>query len=171
MVQDHELVPGVRAAALAPPERLSLAAIRLIAMGRGQCPGVARAFDDLLGTQGKVALKGLATLARLLPQESRRGLCLGWICVRGVSWDEAAILALLEGAQRSDADAVALWLGRLGLPAASHDLRKGLAWSAAAFAVSGKAFDPAVAHLTRAERSNRTQIRDQIETQIGPLGS
>lgn len=170
MVRDDELVPGVKAAALAASERLTLTALRLIAAGRSQCPALSRSFDGHLGVQGRTAFRGILALARLLPLESRRKLSLGWICVKGVTWDEAAILALLEAAQRSDADAIAVWMQRLGLETPSRELKKGLAWAAAAFAVSDKAFDPEIATLTRASPSRRTQMRDQIEAQIGPLG-
>jgi hypothetical protein len=170
MVHEHELVPGARIAALEPSERLALGALRLIAAGRSSCPAVIRSFDDRLGCQGASALKGLTTVARLLPAESKRKLCLGWLCVRGVTWDEAAILGLLEAAQRSDAEGVTTWLERLGVDEASRELRKGLAWAVAGFVVTGKGFDPAVAHLTRIEISRAAQMRDQIETQIGPMG-
>lgn len=169
MVQEHELVPGVQVAALGETERLVVGAVRLIGVGRGQCPALARAFDDRLGVRGGPTLKGLRNLATLLPAESARKLTLGWLCVRGLTWDEAAILALLEAAQRADAGDMGLWFARLGVASPSRDIRRAAAWAVAAFVISGKGVDPSTAHLTRSQPSRTIRIRDQIESQIGPL--
>ena len=77
------------------------------------------------------------------------------------------ILAMLEAAQRSDSVGISRWLGRLGIPQMGPVLQRGIAWSAAAFAVADKPFDRDVANLTRASTSSMTQVREQIETQFG----
>ena len=166
-MNDHEIVPGVVIAALGPSERLLLGGLRLIASGRGRCPMLVRGFESLLGSQGSGAAQGAAILAERLCAESGRKLTLGWMSIRGVTWDEAAILALLEAAQRTDAPAIARWMSRLGIASPSPALQRGLAWTAAAFSVAGKPFDPDVATLTQVKRSRIAQIRDQIETQFG----
>lgn len=165
-MHDHELIPGVALGGLGPSERLMIGALRLIASGRGRCPMLTRAFETHLGSQGAAAAQGASILAHALSAESKRKLTLGWMCVRGLTWDEAAILAMLEAAQRSDTHGIARWLSRLGVGTPSVALQRGLAWSAAAFAVAGKAFDPDVARLTRAQTSPTSQLRDQIETQM-----
>jgi hypothetical protein len=170
MVEQHELIPGVALAALGTPERLVVGSLRLIGSGRRECPVLVQAFEDQLGSQAEAGLDGLITLATCLPLESGRKLTLGWLCVRGVTWDEAAILAMIEAAQRSDAGDIARWLGRLGVTQPSAPLQRGLAWISAALSIADRAFDPSVAHLTRAEVSRAAQLRTQIEAQIGPLG-
>lgn len=166
-MNEHEIVPGVQVHALGASERLFLGGLRLVASGRGRCPMLVRAFESLLGSQGASAAQGTAILADKLCGESGRKLTLGWMSVRRVTWDEAAILAMLEAAQRADAQAIARWLSRLGIGQPSPALQRGLAWTAAAFAVAGKRFDPDVATLTQAKASRTTQLRDQIESQLG----
>lgn len=163
----HEIIPGVQVCALGASERLFLGGLRLIASGRGRCPMLARAFESLLGSQGAGAAQGATILADRLCAESGRKLTLGWMCIRGVTWDEAAILAMVEAAQRADAPAIARWLSRLGIGHPSPALQRGLAWTAAAFDVAGERFDPDVATLTQAKASRTTQLRDQIESQLG----
>ena len=113
----------------------------------------------------------MTLLAHSLSSDSRRNLTLGWLCVRGVTWDEAAILAMLEAAQRSDSSAIAKWRSRLGIGQPSPVLQRGVVWSAAAFAVAGRPFDRDVANLTRASTSSLGQVREQIETQFGNRGA
>ena len=169
-MQDHELIPGVNLCALGASERLMLGALRLIAAGRGRCPRLVEAFESHLGSQGVTAARGATILAHALSSESQRKLTLGWLCVRGVTWDEAAILAMLEAAQRSDAADISKWLTRLGIAQASPVMQRGITWSAAAFVVAGKPFDRDIANLTRASTSPLTQVREQIETQFGNRG-
>lgn len=166
-MQDHELIPGVMLGALGVSERLMVGALRLIVAGRGRCPRLTQAFENHLGSQGATGARGATLLAHGLAGESQRKLTLGWLCVRGVTWDEAAILAMLEAAQRSDAQGIARWLSRLSIASPSPVLQRGVAWSAAAFSVAGQPFDPDVASLTRASCSAMAQVRDQIETQFG----
>jgi hypothetical protein len=166
-MHDHEIIPGVSLGALGLSERLMIGGLRLIAAGRGKCPNLGRAFENHLGSQGSVAAHGAGLLAQGLCSESERKLTLGWMCVRGVTWDEAAILGMLEAAQRSDAPRIARWLSRLGVGSPGPMLQRGIAWSAAAFSVAGKPFDPDVEMLTRAQTSPTSQLREQIETQMG----
>lgn len=165
-MHDHEIIPGVALGALGLSERLMIGAIRMIGAGRGKCPNLSGAFENHLGSQGEAGAQGANILAYALCAESQRKLTLGWLCVRGVTWDEAAILAMLEAAQRADSAGVARWLSRLGVGAPSPALQRGIAWSAAAFAIAGKAFDPDVASLTRAQTSATGQLREQVETQM-----
>ncbi len=165
-MNDDEILPGVTLTALGISERLMIGGLRLIAAGRGRCPNLTRAFENHLGSQGATAAQGAAILAHALCAESQRKLTLGWLCVRGVTWDEAAILALLEAAQRSDTPGIVRWLKRLGIAAPSPALQRGLAWSSAAFLIAGKPFDPDVARLTHAEKSATANLRTQIETQM-----
>ena len=169
-MQDHELIPGVALGALGASERLMIGALRLIAAGRGRCPMLTNAFETHLGSQGVTAARGATILAHALSSESQRKLTLGWLCVRGMTWDEAAILAMLEAAQRSDAPDVSKWLKRLGITQASPVMQRGITWSAAAFVVAGKPFDRDVANLTRASTTPLGQVREQIETQFGNGG-
>jgi hypothetical protein len=169
-MQDHELIPGVALGALGVSERLVIGAMRLIGAGRGRCPMLSQAFENHLGSQGSAGARGVVLLTHALASESQRKLTLGWLCVRGVTWDEAGILALLEAAQRSDAQGIARWLSRLGVGQPSAVLQRGIAWTAAAFSVAGQPFDPDVASLTRASTSAMARLRDQIETQIGEGG-
>lgn len=166
-MQDHELIPGVMLEALGASERLMIGSLRMIAAGRGRCPVLTSAFESHLGSQGVAAARGATILAHALSSESKRKLTLGWLCVRGVTWDEAGILAMLEAAQRSDSPAIAKWLSRLGIAQPSPVLQRGIAWSAAAFAVTSRPFDSDVAKLTRASTSPLGQVREQIETQLG----
>ncbi len=168
-MHDHEIIPGVALGALGVSERLVVGSLRLIAAGRGKCPNLGRAFENHLGSQGPIAVHGASLLAHSLCSESERKLTLGWLCVRGVTWDEAAILALLEAAQRSDSQRIARWLSRLGVDQPSPMLQRGIAWSAAAFSVAGKPFDRDVETLTRAQASPTSQLREQIETQMGGI--
>lgn len=169
-MQNHELIPGVMLGALGVSERLMIGALRLIAAGRGRRPKLTQAFENHLGSQAHVAARGATILAYTLSSESRRKLTLGWLCVRGVTWDEAAILALLEAAQRSEPEGIVRWLSRLSIGQPSPVMQRGIAWSAAAFAVAEQTFDPDVANLTRASRSAIGQVREQIETQFGDRG-
>ena len=170
-MQDHELIPGVALGALGVSERLMIGALRLIAAGRGRCPMLTQAFENHLGSQGGAGARGATLLAHGLASESRRKLTLGWLCVRGVTWDEAAILAMMEAAQRSDSKDIAKWLARLGIDSPSPVMQRGIAWSAAAFSVAGRPFDPDIAGITRAKgASAMSRLRDQIETQIGEGG-
>ena len=169
-MQDHELIPGVMLGALGGSERLMIGALRLIAAGRGRCPVLTNAFESQLGSQGMAGARGATILAHALSSESQRKLTLGWLCVRGVTWDEAAILAMLEAAQRTDSAGIARWLSRLGIGQPSPVLQRGIAWSAAAFSVAGKPFDRDVGNLTRASTSATAHIREQIETQFGERG-
>ena len=166
-MQDHELIPGVEIAALGASERLVIGAIRMIAAGRRKCPALTGAFETHLTSQGAAAAQGVTMLALALPAESQRKLTLGWLCVRGVTWDEAAILAVLEAAVRAEPREIAMWLTRLGVDAPSPLLQRGIAWTAAAFSIAEKPFDTDVARLTRAHASAMTHVRDQIETQFG----
>ncbi len=152
MSMEHELIPGVAIGALGSPERLALWGLRLIAAGRGDCPHLDRSFEDMLGSQGVTAVRGLTSIAQRLPKESGRPLTLGWLCVRGVTWDEAAILALLEGAQRSDVMTIDKWFRRLSIELPSPAIQRGLAWASASFSLSDCGFDPDIANLSRATR-------------------
>lgn len=163
---DHELIPGVAFNALGASERLMIGGLRLIAAGRGRCPNLTRALESHLGSQGAIAARGATLLAHSLCSESQRKLTLGWLCVRGVTWDEVAVLAMLEAAQRAQSKEIARWLTRLGIDAPSPVLQRGIAWSAAAFEVAGKPFDPDIASLIRARTTPSSHLRDQIETQM-----
>src|SRR5688572_7817445 len=87
MPEEHELIPGICLAALGAPERLLIGAMRLVGNGRRACPVMRGAFETQLGCQAGVGLNGLVTLAACLPLESGRKLTLGWLCVRGLTWD------------------------------------------------------------------------------------
>lgn len=152
MAFDHELIPGVEAVELGRSEWLALRAVRMVGAGRRHCPGLAAIFEERLGRQGSCALSGIAKLTERLPAESARRLTLGCPSVRGVTWDEAAILAVMEASQRSDALEIFRWLKRLAVPAISPDLQKALVWTSTAFVAAGKPFDPCVAGLSRAVR-------------------
>jgi hypothetical protein len=171
MVDEHELIPGVAVRALAQPERMTLGALRLMAAGRGDCPTLRQVFDEQMESQGQPAADGLATLVRRLPLESGRKLTLGWLCVRGVTWDEAAILALIEAGQRASVPEISMWFARLGVDQPSPALQRGLAWAAAAFMIADKMFDPGIGELGAATVPPATaRLRDQIETQLGLSG-
>jgi hypothetical protein len=152
MAYDHELVQGVDICSLGAPERLALLGFRLIASGARSAPQLADAFQRMLHQQGRAAITGLETLADRLPLESQRPITLCAASVRGVSYDEAAVLALLEAAQRSAARDIYTWLRRLGVHAMSPDLQRGIVWAAAAFIASDQRFDPSVARLTWARK-------------------
>lgn len=160
MAFEQELIPDVEAIDLGRSEWLALRAVRMVGVGRRNCPGLAAIFEERLGRQGRHALSGIARITERLPVESARKLTLGWPCVRGVTWDEAAILAVMEASQRSDAVEIFRWLKRLGVPAISLELQKGLVWSSTAFVAAGKGFDPSIANLTRA-------VRPRIEPAAG----
>jgi len=127
LMQDFELIPGVMLEALGASERLMIGSLRMIAAGRGRCPVLTEAFENHLGSQGVKGACGAMILAHSLSSDSQRKLTLGWLCVRGVTWDEAAILAMLEAAQRSDSPAIAKWLSRLGIGRPSPILQRGIA--------------------------------------------
>ncbi len=129
-------------------ERLVLSALRLISSGQNSCGAIHRVFDDMLGDGAPVALDGMRTISVLLPRESERTLTLGALCVRGVTWDEAAILALLEAAQRSDVRSIMMWFGRLGVKQPTGRLQRGLAWLSGAIAVSSCRLQRESADLT-----------------------
>jgi len=158
--------------ALGVSERLIIGALRLIGAGRGRCPMLTTAFENHLGSQGSIGARGVTILAHTLSAENQRKLTLGWLCVRGVTWDEAAILAMLEASQRTDAHGIARWLTRLGIASPSAVMQRGIAWSAAAFSVAGQPFDRDIGGITRASGASPvSRLRDQIETQIGEGGA
>ncbi|MBI1255610.1 MAG: hypothetical protein GC196_14870 [Hyphomonas sp.] len=100
----------------------------MISLGKGRCPALLAALEHELGAKAPAAHDGLATMVSLLPLESHRRLTLGGSCFSGVTWDEAAILALLEATQRAHADGISIWMERLGVrephPFCSAGLRK-----------------------------------------------
>ena len=149
---EHELIPGIEAVDLGGSEWLALRAVRMVGVGRRHCPGLAAIFEERLGRQGSFALSGIAKLTARLPAESARRLTLGLPCVRGVTWDEAAILAVMEASQRSDAPEIFRWLRRLAVPSISPEMQRGLIWTSTAFVTAGKPFDPRIANLSRAVR-------------------
>ena len=142
-----ELVPGSSIAGVGASERLVISALRLTASGRASCGGIQRVCDDMLGPNAPAVLEGLRSLAFLLPGESARVLTLGAPCARGLTWDEAGILGLLEAAQRSDVEGIGLWFRRLGIEAPSLPLQRAVAWMAAGLASSDHGFAPETAEL------------------------
>ena len=146
-----EGLPGVLASELGEAERLIVACFRLISIGKGHCPALLHGMKSELGASAQLAHDGLSTTVFLLPDESCRRLTLGEPCFPGITWDEAAILALLESAQRSDPDQIGKWFRRLGVFRPSSMVQKGIARTAAAFAVSGQVLASEIADLTLAK--------------------
>ena len=130
-------------------DRLALALVRLIAASGGRCPTAQTMLWTLLGRSGPATHSGLAILAARLAAESRRRLTLGQPCCRQITWDEAALLALLSASQRHDAKAISTWIRRLGVDGASTLLQHGLAYAAAALLEGGFALAEDAAGLAR----------------------
>lgn len=65
-------------------------------------------------------------LFRCIERESRRHLAIAHTPISMVTWDEAALLALI-GSANLDFDAIVLWMGRLGVGEATPTLRDALA--------------------------------------------
>ncbi len=138
-----------------------------------RCPRLTQAFENHLGSQGMAGARGATDPgARAGARRASAQLTLGWLCVRGVTWDEAGILAMLEAAQRSDAQGVA----KMAEAAGRHMAKPG---DAARDRVVGGGVLPwpasrstaMSANLTRASGATAmSRIRDQIETQIGEGG-
>jgi hypothetical protein len=178
MAFDLELIPGLAVDDLRAPERLALWSMRLVGVGRGRCPKLETAYSELLGREGQSALAGIRLLTEQLPAESSRRLTLGWPCARGVTWDEAAILALIEAAQRSASREISTWLRRLGVGLVGPQLQRGIAWTSAAFVVADYGFSSNIAELTRADllsphdrtaiSNTWTRMRDHMQAKRQP---
>jgi hypothetical protein len=147
MSLDFELIPGASPCALGPAERVALFSFRLLASGGGRCPTLQMVLSDILGKQGPVAHAGLDLLVRSMNAQARRKLAVGCPCMKGLTWDEAAVLGLIAAAQHAEPALIARWFDRLGVHTPRHDAQRGLVWAATAFSVAGFLFDPDVGDL------------------------
>lgn len=107
--------PGVAMCDLAPKERALVWAMRAIAAMPTCTARVRLGLASVLPAH-RVALATvvLTRLVRAIAEHAERKLMVGVACARSVTWDEAALVALLCGAH-DDPDAVFTWFRRLGV--------------------------------------------------------
>jgi hypothetical protein len=133
MTTSGELIDDLSVADLSPLARALLCTLRMIAAGRGACPRIPLILAERLGPSlARCATEGMRKLVPHLPEQCARRLTLAPLCCAGVSWDEAAILALIDAAAEESAPGIAHWLGKLAIQQPSDGLQEALATVAAA---------------------------------------
>ncbi len=123
--------PTPRPLELGYAEHLLLQAVRAMAIGRGDCPMIQRAFDDACGPLANQAMTALFVLVKQLGWKSDRRLALHVPGCRGVSGDELMLLRAFADAQaaaegRTDArldDQLSRLLGRAPDPSIRASIR------------------------------------------------
>jgi hypothetical protein len=83
------------------PERLLVWALRAMAIGRGDCPGLLRAFTDAYGRMGAPALHAYFVLVKSIGMTSRRRLRVHFPGCPDCSFDERAIVGVVAAALES----------------------------------------------------------------------
>jgi hypothetical protein len=123
--------------------------MRLMALGYRGCPKVVLAIADVVGTaHARPATQSLFGFLACVSNESARRLVMAGLCGRCISWDEAALLALLDAAVKADTAEIARWMRRLGVVRPSDDLQENLARLAAALAEANASTAIAVPGVT-----------------------
>ncbi len=83
---------------LVEPERLLVWAIRSLAVGRGDCPCLLRAFSDACGRMGPPVLHAYFVLVRSIGMTSRRRLRVLFPGHSDTTFDERAIVGVVAAA-------------------------------------------------------------------------
>jgi hypothetical protein len=83
------------------PERLLVWALRAMAVGRGDCPCLLRAFGDACGRMGAPALHAYFVLVKSIGMTSRRRLRVLYPNCAHVTFDERAIVGVVAAALES----------------------------------------------------------------------
>jgi len=89
------------AMALVEPERLLVWALRAMAVGRGDCPGLLRAFNNACGRMGAPALHAYFVLVKSIGMTSRRRLRVLCPSCPDFTFDERAIVGVVAAALES----------------------------------------------------------------------
>jgi hypothetical protein len=89
------------AVAAMEPERLLVWALRAMAVGRCDCPGLLRAFGDACGRMGAPALHAYFVLVRSIGMTSRRRLRVLCPSCPNFTFDERAIVGVVAAALES----------------------------------------------------------------------
>jgi len=96
-----DALADTEAMAVVEPERLLVWALRAMAAGRGDCPGLLRAFNDTCGRMGAPALQAYFVLVRSIGMTSRRRLRVLYPSCPGFTFDERAIVGVVAAALES----------------------------------------------------------------------
>ena len=96
-----DALADTEAMAVVEPERLLVWALRALAAGRGDCPGLLRAFNDTCGRMGAPALQAYFVLVRSIGMTSRRRLRVLYPSCPGFTFDERAIVGVVAAALES----------------------------------------------------------------------
>jgi hypothetical protein len=97
----EDALAGTESTVVAEPERLLVWALRAMAAGRGDCPGLLRAFGDACGRMGAPALHAYFVLVRSIGVTSRRRLRVLYPSCSGFTFDERAIVGVVAAALES----------------------------------------------------------------------
>src|SRR5580698_9147920 len=93
-----DALASTEAMAVVEPERLLVWALRAMAVGRGDCPGLLRAFSDACGRMGGPALHAYFVLVKSIGMTSRRRLRVLFPSCPDFTFDERAIVGVVAAA-------------------------------------------------------------------------
>ncbi len=93
-----EMLACVQARPIVEPERLLVWALRAMAVGRGDCPCLLRAFSDACGRMGHPVLHAYFVLVRSIGVTSRRRLRVLYPGCPDTTFDERAIVGVVAAA-------------------------------------------------------------------------
>jgi hypothetical protein len=162
MTTSGELIDDLSVADLSPLARALLFALRMIAAGRGACPRIPMVLAESLGPSlARCATEGMSKLVPHLPEQCARRITLAPLCCAGVSWDEAAILALIDAAAEESATGIAHWFGKLTIQRPSDGLQNALATVAAATVDANMLARVDIVGVTRMPHAPRKTISSQ----------
>ncbi len=94
----NDAPPCAQERPIVEPERLLVWAIRAMAIGRGDCPCLLRAFSDACGRMGPPVLRAYFVLVRSIGMTSRRRLRVLYPGCSDTTFDERAIVGVVAAA-------------------------------------------------------------------------
>jgi hypothetical protein len=97
----EDVLVGTEAMAVMEPEQLLVWALRAMAVGRADCPGLLRAFSDVCGRMGASALHAYFVLVKSIGMTSRRRLRVLHPNCPSFTFDERAIVGVVAAALES----------------------------------------------------------------------
>ena len=104
------------AISLDPAAHALLTGLRMIVVGRGECPALRRIFVEVCGASGDEAVTSLFVVVKQVAFRSRRKLSVHAPGCRGISSDELIFLSALAAAQQPEINGQGrerLWLASL----------------------------------------------------------
>jgi len=107
---------GGEAISLGRAANTMLTGLRMMVVGRGECPALRRLFVELCGPRGEEALIGLFVIVKQVAFRSRRRLSVHAPGCAAISSDELIFLSALAAAQQPETDGQGrerLWLASL----------------------------------------------------------